>query len=49
MPPSLPSARWTLASAVAILDVDFHHGNGTQQIFYRRDDVQFASLHGDLT
>lgn len=32
---------------VAILDVDFHHGNGTQQIFYGRDDVQFHSIHGD--
>lgn len=32
---------------VAILDVDFHHGNGTQQIFYGRDDVLFVSLHGD--
>lgn len=32
---------------VAILDVDFHHGNGTQQIFYERDDVLFVSLHGD--
>ncbi len=32
---------------VAVLDVDFHHGNGTQQIFYDRDDVLFASLHGD--
>jgi acetoin utilization deacetylase AcuC-like enzyme len=32
---------------VAILDVDFHHGNGTQQIFYDRDDVLFASLHAD--
>jgi acetoin utilization deacetylase AcuC-like enzyme len=32
---------------VGILDVDYHHGNGTQQIFYRRDDVFFASLHGD--
>lgn len=32
---------------VAILDVDFHHGNGTQQIFYRRDDVLVLSLHGD--
>lgn len=32
---------------VAILDVDFHHGNGTQQIFYARDDVFFASIHGD--
>ena len=32
---------------VAIVDVDFHHGNGTQDIFYTRDDVLFASLHGD--
>jgi len=32
---------------VAVLDVDFHHGNGTQDIFYLRDDVFFASLHGD--
>ena len=30
-----------------MLDVDYHHGNGTQQIFYRRDDVQYVSLHGD--
>ena len=34
------------AARVAILDVDFHHGNGTQDIFYDRDDVFFASLHG---
>jgi len=32
---------------VAILDVDFHHGNGTQSIFYQRPDVLFVSLHGD--
>ena len=32
---------------VAILDVDYHHGNGTQQIFYDRGDVLYASLHGD--
>lgn len=32
---------------VAILDVDYHHGNGTQKIFHARDDVFFASLHGD--
>ncbi len=32
---------------VAILDIDFHHGNGTQDIFYDRGDVFFASLHGD--
>ena len=34
------------ARRVAILDVDFHHGNGTQDIFYARDDVLFCSLHG---
>ena len=32
---------------VAILDVDFHHGNGTLDTFDRRDDVLFISLHGD--
>jgi len=32
---------------VTVLDVDYHHGNGTQQIFYERDDVQYVSLHGD--
>lgn len=31
---------------VAILDIDFHHGNGTQSIFYNRADVLFVSLHG---
>jgi len=35
------------AAKVAIVDIDFHHGNGTQDIFYERDDVFFASLHGD--
>jgi acetoin utilization deacetylase AcuC-like enzyme len=32
---------------VCILDVDFHHGNGTQAIFYDRSDVLFVSLHAD--
>jgi acetoin utilization deacetylase AcuC-like enzyme len=32
---------------VAILDVDVHHGNGTQAIFYRRPDVLTVSLHAD--
>ncbi len=32
---------------VAVLDVDYHHGNGTQSIFYDRADVFFASIHGD--
>jgi len=31
---------------VAVLDVDYHHGNGTQDIFYARDDVLTISLHG---
>ena len=32
---------------VAVLDIDYHHGNGTQAIFYDRADVFFASIHGD--
>ncbi len=32
---------------VAVLDVDFHHGNGTQDIFWRRADVFTLSIHGD--
>jgi len=35
------------ATKITIVDVDVHHGNGTQQIFYRRDDVLTISLHGD--
>ena len=35
------------AERVAILDIDFHHGNGTQQIFWERGDVLYVSLHGD--
>src|SRR3954452_2484802 len=35
------------ASRVTVLDVDAHHGNGTQQIFYGRGDVQFVSIHMD--
>ncbi|HQV69558.1 MAG TPA: histone deacetylase family protein [Thermoflexales bacterium] len=41
------AANW-LAQAgakVAVLDVDFHHGNGTQEIFYQRDDALFVSIH----
>jgi acetoin utilization deacetylase AcuC-like enzyme len=32
---------------VAILDIDYHHGNGTQDIFYGRGDVLFVSIHAD--
>ena len=31
---------------VAILDIDYHHGNGTQEYFYDRSDVLYVSIHG---
>jgi acetoin utilization deacetylase AcuC-like enzyme len=31
---------------VALLDIDYHHGNGQQDIFYRRSDVLTLSIHG---
>ncbi|WP_342359068.1 histone deacetylase family protein [Terrarubrum flagellatum] len=34
-------------SKIAILDVDAHHGDGTQQIFYHRDDILTVSIHAD--
>lgn len=35
------------AGRVSVLDVDYHHGNGTQDIFDERNDVQFVSIHAD--
>ncbi|MFO7548029.1 MAG: histone deacetylase family protein [Acidimicrobiia bacterium] len=35
------------AATVAIADVDAHHGNGSQQIFYDRADVRYGSVHVD--
>jgi acetoin utilization deacetylase AcuC-like enzyme len=35
------------ASRVAIVDIDAHHGNGTQSLFYDRSDVFYGSLHVD--
>ena len=43
------TAQWMRdqgADRVAIVDIDFHHGNGTQAIFYEREDVFYTSLHG---
>lgn len=37
------------AERVAVLDIDYHHGNGTQSIFYDRCDVLTVSVHGDPT
>lgn len=34
---------------VSILDTDMHHGQGVQEIFYERADVQYVSVHGDPT
>jgi acetoin utilization deacetylase AcuC-like enzyme len=44
------AAQWMRdngAARVAVLDVDYHHGNGTQSIFYDRSDVLFVSIHAD--
>jgi acetoin utilization deacetylase AcuC-like enzyme len=45
------SAEWLRreagATRVAILDIDYHHGNGTQQLFWERGDVLYVSLHAD--
>ncbi len=45
---AIAASMWAaLGARVAILDVDYHHGNGTQQIFYDRADVCFVSIHAD--
>ncbi len=44
------AAEWLVARGagrVGILDLDYHHGNGTQDIFWDRGDVAYASIHAD--
>ena len=42
------AANWlSLGGKVALLDIDYHCGNGTQDIFYERDDVFTISIHAD--
>ena len=41
------AARDAGVERVAILDIDYHHGNGTQDIFWTRGDVFYASVHAD--
>jgi acetoin utilization deacetylase AcuC-like enzyme len=42
------AANWLSSKGhVAILDIDYHAGNGTQDIFYPRDDVLTISIHAD--
>ena len=44
---AVAAARLGRENRVAILDIDYHHGNGTQDIFYDSDQVFFVSLHAD--
>lgn len=41
------AAREAGCARVAILDIDYHHGNGTQDIFWERGDIFYASIHAD--
>ena len=41
------AARDAACARVAVLDIDYHHGNGTQDIFWAREDVFFVSIHAD--
>ena len=42
---ALAADRLAEGGRVAVLDIDYHHGNGTQEIFYARDDVLYSSIH----
>ena len=44
---AVAATRLVDAGPVAIVDIDYHHGNGTKQIFYERDDVTVFSIHAD--
>jgi len=44
---AIVAKRWAKSGRVSIVDIDFHHGNGTQSIFYRDEKVLFLSIHGD--
>jgi acetoin utilization deacetylase AcuC-like enzyme len=43
---AIAANRLSKIGKVAILDIDYHHGNGQQQIFYKRNDVLTISIHG---
>ena len=45
-PVAVAAQRLSQAARVAIVDVDYHHGNGQEEIFYGRGDVLTVSLHG---
>jgi acetoin utilization deacetylase AcuC-like enzyme len=43
----LAAGRLASLGRVAVLDIDFHHGNGSQETTYRSDQVMYVSIHGD--
>jgi len=43
---AIAAHQFSLYGRTAVLDIDFHHGNGTQDIFYSRPDVLTVSIHG---
>ena len=45
----MPPSTWSTGAAPgsAIVDIDAHHGNGTQEVFWARGDVWFGSVHVD--
>jgi len=44
---AIAANRLRKLGSVAIVDIDFHHGNGTQSLYYADDKVLFVSIHGD--
>jgi acetoin utilization deacetylase AcuC-like enzyme len=44
---AIAATQLSRESKVAILDIDYHHGNGTQEVFYNSSRVLFASIHAD--
>ena len=43
---AIAAHRLSKVGNIAVLDIDYHHGNGTQDIFYHRRDVLTLSIHG---
>ncbi len=43
---AIAAHQLSLHGRTAVFDIDFHHGNGTQDIFYTRPDVLTVSIHG---
>ena len=43
---AIAAAHLSDYGGVAVLDIDYHHGNGTQDIFYDRNDILTVSIHG---